>query len=127
MTFYTCVHAKLLQLDPTLCDPVDCSPPGSSVHGILQARILEWVAMPSSRGIFPTQGSNQNLLCLLHWQVSSLPPSHLGSPILHILACLRSDLEKEMATHSCILAWRIPWTGEPDRSWPIGLLRVGHS
>ena len=32
-----------------LCDPMDCSPPGSSVHGILQARILEWVAMPSSR------------------------------------------------------------------------------
>ena len=36
-----------------LCDPVDCSPPGSSVHGILQARILEWVAMPSSRGSSP--------------------------------------------------------------------------
>ena len=35
---------------PTLCDPMDCSPPGSSLHGILQARILEWVAMPSSRG-----------------------------------------------------------------------------
>ena len=34
---------------PTLCDPMDCSPPGSSVQGILQARILEWVAMPSSR------------------------------------------------------------------------------
>ena len=34
----------------TLCDPMDCSPPGSSVHEILQARILEWVAMPSSRG-----------------------------------------------------------------------------
>ena len=34
----------------TLCDPVDCSPPGSSVHGILQARTLEWVAMPFSRG-----------------------------------------------------------------------------
>ena len=34
----------------TLCDPVDCSPLGSSVHGILQTRILEWVAMPSSRG-----------------------------------------------------------------------------
>ena len=33
----------------TLCDPMDCSPPGSSVYGILQARILEWVAMPSSR------------------------------------------------------------------------------
>ena len=35
------------------CDPLDCSPPGSSVHGILQARILEWVAMPSSRGSSP--------------------------------------------------------------------------
>ena len=34
---------------PTLCNPMDYSPPGSSVHGILQARILEWVAMPSSR------------------------------------------------------------------------------
>ena len=35
---------------PTLCDPIDCSLPGSSVHGILQARILKWVVMPSSRG-----------------------------------------------------------------------------
>ena len=38
------------RLCPTLCDPMDCSPPGSSVHRILQARILEWVAMPSPRG-----------------------------------------------------------------------------
>ena len=37
----------------TFCSPVDCSPPGSSVHGILQVRILEWVAMPSSRGSSP--------------------------------------------------------------------------
>ena len=35
---------------PALCNPMECSPPGSSVHGILQARILEWVTMPSSRG-----------------------------------------------------------------------------
>ena len=39
-----------LQSCPTLCNPMDCSLPGSSVHGILQARILEWVAVPSSRG-----------------------------------------------------------------------------
>ena len=45
-----CVLSKSLQSYPTLCDPMDCSPPGSSVHGILQARILEWVATPSSRG-----------------------------------------------------------------------------
>ena len=42
---------KLLQSCLTLCDPVDCSPPGSSVHGILQARILTWVAMPSFRDL----------------------------------------------------------------------------
>ena len=41
---------ELLPSRPTLCDPLDCSPPGSSVQGILQARLLEWVAMPSSRG-----------------------------------------------------------------------------
>ena len=42
--------AKPLQSCPTLCDPMDCSPPGSSVYGILQARILEWVAISFSRG-----------------------------------------------------------------------------
>ena len=44
------MRAKLLQLCLTLCDPMDYSPPGFSVHGIFQARILEWVAMLSSRG-----------------------------------------------------------------------------
>ena len=62
-----------------LCDPTDCSPPGSSVLGIFQARILEWVAISSSRGIFPTQGSNSRVL---HWQLDSLPLSHLGRDIL---------------------------------------------
>ena len=65
------VCAKSLQSYLTLCNPMDCSPPGSSVHGILQARTLEWVAMPSSRGSFPTQGSDPRLLCLLHWQTGS--------------------------------------------------------
>ena len=45
--FGTCVCA---QSRPTLCDPMNCSPPGPSVHGILQARILEWVAISCSRG-----------------------------------------------------------------------------
>ena len=47
----------------TLCDPMDCSPPGSSVRGILQERILEWVTMPSSRGSSWPRDSN---LCPLH-------------------------------------------------------------
>ena len=46
-------------------DPMDCGPPGSSIHGILQARILDWVAL--LQGIFQTQGSNLSLLGL-HWQ-----------------------------------------------------------
>ena len=75
------LHAKSLQLGRTLCDPMDGSPPGFSVHGILQAIILEWVAMPSSRDIFPTQGPNQCLLCLLHWQAGSLPLAPPGKPI----------------------------------------------
>ena len=45
LLFVPKVKVLVIQLYPTLCDPMDCSPPGSSVHGILQARILEWVAM----------------------------------------------------------------------------------
>ena len=60
---------------------MECSPPGSSVHGISQARILEWVAISFSRGIFPTQGSNTHLL---QWWADSLPLSHQGSPTVII-------------------------------------------
>ena len=49
-SLYVCVCAKSLQSCPTLCDPMDCGLPGSSIHGILWAKILEWVAMSSSRG-----------------------------------------------------------------------------
>ena len=45
-----CMRAKLLQSCPTFCDPMDCSLPGSSIHGIFQAKILECIAMPFSRG-----------------------------------------------------------------------------
>ena len=47
---HVCCCCLLAQPCLTHCDPMDCSPPGSSVHGILQARTLEWVAMPSSKG-----------------------------------------------------------------------------
>ena len=66
------------QLCPTLCDSMDCSLPGSSAHGILQARILEWVAIPFSRGIFPTQGSNPGLL---HCRQILYHLSHQSSPL----------------------------------------------
>ena len=59
-----------------LCDPVDGSPPGSSIRGILQARIVEWVAKPSS-GDLPDPGIEP---CLLHRRQILYPLSHLGSP-----------------------------------------------
>ena len=71
-----CVHAKSLQSCPTLCEPLDCSPPGFSVHGILQARILKGVAMHSS-GDLPNSGIKPVSLRSLHWQAGSLP---LGPP-----------------------------------------------
>ena len=60
------VCAKSLQSCPTLCDPVDYSPRGSSVHGILQARIREWGHHGLLQGIFLSQGLSPHLLCLLH-------------------------------------------------------------
>ena len=71
-----CMYA---QLCVTLCHPMDCSPPGYSVHGIFQARILEWVAISCFREIFLTLGSNPLLLHLLYQQEDS-PHDLLGFP-----------------------------------------------
>ena len=65
----------------TLRDSADCSSPGSSVLVIFQAKLLQWVAI-SSRRIFPTQGSNPCLLCLMHSRQILCSVSHWGSPIL---------------------------------------------
>ena len=67
----TWVH--LLQSCPIVCDPMDCGPSGSSVHLILQARNTGMDCHFLLQGIFLIQGLNLCLLCLLHWQVDSLP------------------------------------------------------
>ena len=54
-----CVCVLVAQSCKTLCDPMDCNPPGSSVRGILQARVLEWIAMPSSRRSFQPRDRTQ--------------------------------------------------------------------
>ena len=79
-----CVRAKSLQSCPTLWDPMDCKPPGSSVHGILQAKILEWVAISFSRGSswLRDQSLVSSIPCirsrvLYHYH-------HLGSPSVYI-------------------------------------------
>ena len=71
-----CIRAKSTQSCPTLCDLFNYS---SSVHGILQARILEWVCHFLLQVIFPAQGMNLCLLRLLHWQAGCLHQCHLGS------------------------------------------------
>ena len=70
------------------CDPMDRSPPGSSVHGISQARILEWVAIPFSRGIFPTQGPN---LGLLHCRQVLYRLNHQGQASVQFSCSVVSD------------------------------------
>ena len=70
-----------------MSDSMDCSPPGSSVHGILQARILQWVTISSSRGIFPTQGLSPGLL---HCRPMLYYLSHQGSNII------RSEVRSEV-------------------------------
>ena len=75
-------HVLITQLCLTLCNPMNGSPPGSSVHGILQAR-RRVGCHALLQGIFLTHGSNPHLLCFLHWQVRSLalaPPGKTGYP-----------------------------------------------
>ena len=124
-----CVHARLLQWCLTLCSPMDCSPPGSSVPGIILARILEWIAMLSSQGIFPTQGSH---LHLLHCQVDSLSLSHLGSFFIWLLL-LRHFSHVRLFASPWTAAYQAPpskgfsrqeyWSGVPSPS-PIYLAKL---
>ena len=110
---------------PTLRDPLYCSPPGSSIHGIFKARVLEWVAIAFSS---PKERQCQIMLKLPH------NCTHLTCG--KASACLRETrvqslgwedlLEKETATHSSILAWKILWTEESGRLQSMGSQRVGH-
>ena len=68
------MKVKVVQSCPTLCDLTDCSPPGSSVHGVLQARILEWVVIPSPEDL-PDPGTETGSPAL---QADSLPFEHLN-------------------------------------------------
>ena len=74
--------AKVTQSCLTLCNPLDCSLPGSSVHGNLQERILEWVAMPSSRG--SSQPRDQTLVSFYSWIADRFFTAEAsGKPLVH--------------------------------------------
>ena len=89
-------ESEVAQSCPTLSDPMDCSLPGSSIHGIFQQEY--WNGVPLSSLIY-------TLLCIVK---------------------LYMPLEKAMAPHSSTFAWKIPWMEEPGRLQSMGLLRVGH-
>ena len=80
---YTCTGAKSLQLCLTLCDPMDCSPTGSSVHRTLQARALEWVVIPFSRRSSQPRGwTNVSYIpCTQVGSLSLVPP---GKPLISV-------------------------------------------
>ena len=84
----TYIHVCVLvpQLCPTLCDPMDCNPPGSSVHGILQARILEWVAISFFRDL-PNPGIEPRSPTLQADALTSEPPGKLSGGFF-LFVCL---------------------------------------
>ena len=93
-------------------------PPGSLVHGILQARILQWVAISFSRG--SSQPRDQTRISLVAQNLSAIQETQVRSLVGE------DALEKEMATHSSVLAWEIPWPEKPGGLQSTGLQRVGH-
>ena len=145
--------SKVAQSCPSLCDPMDCSLPGSSVHGIFQARVLEWVAISFSRESsqprdwtrvshiagrrFIVWATREDLL----YKSFLICCSGLARYLSGKRVCLpvqepqemwvwplgqEDPLEKETATNSSILAWRIPWTEDPGGLQSLGSQRVGH-
>ena len=93
---------------PTLCDPVDCSPPGSSVHGIFQTRILEWVAISFFRGF--SQSRDQTCVSWV---------SCVGRQILYHWATQKPNLECTQCSISC-LCWNSVLSLYPYLvSWPL--------
>ena len=94
---YTCIHAKSLQSCSTLCSPIDCAQPRSSVHGILQVKILEWFTMPFSRvSSWPRDWNSISYVSCIGRQVL-YHQRHLGSYKycnIYCLLCVRHMIFK---------------------------------
>ena len=116
---------------------MDRSPPGSSVHGVLQARILEWVAMPSSReSSQPRDRTRVSYVSCTAGRFFTTGPSLVAQTVknlpvvqeIQVPSLGQEDpLEKGMDIHSSTLAWKIPWTEGPGQLQSMGSQRVGHN
>ena len=104
-SLHLCNHlpdiTKCCCLVPQLYPTLDYCPPGSSVHGIFQARILEWVVILLLHGMFTNQGSNLHLLCLLHCRRILYLLSHQGSPLLSEYIAIQIPCERKH-THNSV-------------------------
>ena len=103
---------------------MDCSPPGSSIHGIFQAIVLEWGAIA-----FSTNMEQRALIPSLKLQWASLVAQRLKClpPMRETwVRSLGREDPLEKGIHSSILAWKIPWMEEPGGLQSMGSLRVGH-
>ena len=112
-----CVCVLVAQSHPTLCNPMDCSPPGSSVHGILQTRILEWIAI-SPPVMALTQGLNFGppycRQILYHWVTrEALDPPTFENCVLTRDAVVPATPCPDPAVHNSII-----WMGW-ERSWSL--------
>ena len=112
--------AASLQLCPTLCDPIDSSPPGSPVPGILQART--WVGCRFLLQCMKVKSDSevtQSCLALRDpWTAAYQAPPSVGFS--------RQEYWSGLPLPSLFLAWEIPWTEEPGRLPSMGSQRVGH-
>ena len=101
-------ESEVAQSCPTLSDPMDCSLPGSSIHRIFQARVLEWGASAFSECVVRLENQFPG------WLSSKESPAVQETQGKQVQSLgQEGPLEEKMATHSSILAWRIPWTEEP--------------
>ena len=121
VTKYVIIHLGMCACPVTksclsLCDPMDCSPPGSSIQGTLQARTLEWVAMPSSRGSSPPMDQTR-VSCI---ECGFFTSETSGSPHLGILRLQNPisafcTLENHLNVNTHVLYWAL-WDAETQKS-----------
>ena len=122
-------ESEVAQACPTLSNPMDYSPPGSSIHGIFQARVLEWGAIAFSHRL----GFIKYLVIFF---LHSLTTETCVTMLLKVYSRQETrvwpmgqedSMETGIATHFSILAWRIPWTEEPGGLQSMGSQRVRHN
>ena len=108
--------SSIIQSCPTLCDPMDYGPPGSSVHGSPQARRLQWVAIPFYRGCSQPRGQT-HISCIGRWIL--LPLHHIGSPFSIISVRLSEPKAVRNSPETAAIAHCAPPTPRPMQ--PVSL------